>query len=91
MGAAPTLGFYTLGGGGGQYRGLAELVSAVKQRITRAVVGTVGTLLPFAAPGLGLLRSALPSRLLGGVGGGGEEGEGGKGAAVDFFAPAAVR
>jgi len=33
---------------GGTYRGLAELVTAVKDRITRAVVGTVGSLLPYA-------------------------------------------
>lgn len=93
VGEGPTLGLYRVGGGGGRYRGLAELVSAVRQRITRAVVGTVGTLLPLAlAPGLGLLRHALPLRFGGGEAeehGGGSGG--GLGGEEDPFAPAAIR
>lgn len=46
-GSGPMLGFYALGGDGGYYRGLGELVSAVRRRITSAVVGTVGSLLPW--------------------------------------------
>ena len=46
-GASPTLGFYSLGGSGGYYRGLGELVTAVRRRIARAVVGTVGLLNPW--------------------------------------------
>jgi len=46
-GSSPMLAFYALGGEGGYYRGIGELVSAVRRRITSAVVGTVGSLLPW--------------------------------------------
>ena len=62
-GAEPTFGFYTLGESQG-IRDIGEVVNIVKKKITQAVVGTVGSILPWVGGNLLFGNSTKKSQMI---------------------------